>query len=274
MVGRDARRGDRTTRLYSIEERQGVTPTGAPDYFKRMLLYGLYNGVATPLACDEQGRLILVVESVSPWDRSGTVIVADDFESGIVRGIARTNGTGGSVSVVTDESKEGACSCKLTGGSDGERSATVRYWYAPSNLNKLGLQFALRMGADVEAFWFVWHIYSGTAWYKVNGIWRSSDEQWQFLDLSGGNYFDAGTPVAYSQVQGLFYVHKLVIDIANSQYVRFKYPRGEVDLADEGIYNAANTETPRAYIWLQVVSTLGNNGVVYLDDIILTQDES
>lgn len=247
---------------------------GAPDYYKSILLYGLYEGAPVPLACDAQGRLILVAESVSPFGKAGTIVLQDTFEEGLVRAAVTETGTGASVSVDSIEAAEGGHSCKLIAGSDGARQARLEYTFQPTQLNKLGIDFGIRFGANVQEFKVQPTAYDGEFFYSGLIRYVPADDRWEVYEYATSTWQVLLDHVAYSATAHHFLRFKLVIDIPNQCHLSFRHTGGVVDISAYPLYVASSISYQRAYAYFQVTSDPATNGVVYLDNITLTQDES
>lgn len=247
---------------------------GGPDFYKSMLLYGLYEGEPVPLACDEQGRLILVIESVSPFDRAGTILLHDTFVDDLTKVATSCSGTGCSVSIDTTEALVDGKSCKLVSGSDADKLAEIFYYYSPSVFNKHGMELSFRVGADVDSFWMIWQFYDGANLYDARLAYHPDDDEWLVYDWGGAAWVTILSNIAYQELAHVFYTVKLVVDLPNQVYHRFKYAGGEVDLSAYEVRKAASTTAVHATCRIMVGSDAGDNGTMYLDDIIFTQDES
>lgn len=247
---------------------------GAPDHFKSILLYGLYNGAATPLACDKQGRLILVMEPVSPYDKSGTILLRDAFSDGLVHSQSGASGSGSEVAVFSDEAASGGHSCRLIAGSTLLREAYLYYRFVPSTVTKHGWQFSVRFVEDVDYILFRWLVYTGEYVYLVRFKYLEAGEKWQLYDYGSDAWVDIVTDVDYSAGIGLFHTVKFVIDVENGCYHRLNYGTGEVDLTDYSLRGTASAYPAQTRCEFHLYSGDGDNATVYLDDVIFTQDES
>lgn len=248
--------------------------TGAPDHFKRILLYGLYNGAATPLACDEQGRLILVTEPVSPFGKSGTVLIADDFSDGLIHVKTATSGTGAAVELEDSEALRGGYSCKLTGGSDANQTASVLWYCFPSAFNKLGMEFAVRFASFTEIIRLDLAARDGTDGYRGQLRYNHLATAWQIYDPGAADWVDILSGFIFSEAAHEFLGFKLVIDWANGRYGSFRYAGGLVDISSYALETISNDMYPRAYGQIEVKALAGGTGWSLIDNVIITQDES
>jgi hypothetical protein len=249
-------------------------PSGAPDYFKRILLYGIYQGQAVPLACDEQGRLILIAEPVSPWDKSGTILLQDTFECGLVKCTTSAVGAGAAVALDSSTALEGGYSCKLTAGSTGDKLASLLYYHSVRTFDKLGLEFSIRFGANIDNLWMIWQLRDGSYVYDARLLYNFPDDEWRVFDWNANAWVTFLSGLSYPTNIALYHRIKLVIDIPNRCYHAFRYLGSAIDLSAYLIRKVASIKYPYSYLWFMLTSMAGANGVGYVDNFIFTQDES
>lgn len=249
-------------------------PTGAPDYYKRILLYGLYDGEATPLACDEQGRLVFITELVSPFDKSGTILLRDSFECGLIKcAQEKLGGPGAAVAIHSDEAIQGGHSCKLTGGSATALATSVIHRAHPSEFNVLGLEWFVRWATAPGTHWVQIKAYTGEALYTAIVQYDWTNNRWRFYE-GGADWTILLDDIEYSTTAYNFHRFKLTIDIEAGTYKRFVHPGGVEDMSAYNLIEAANTDPPVMKTSVEVHSMPGSNGVIYVDGITLTQDDS
>lgn len=248
--------------------------TGAPDYYKSILLYGLYQDQIIPLACDNQGRLLFITEEVSPFDKTGTILQRDDFDNGLIHCETGGDGTGNAVEVSTTEAFIGAQSCQLIGGSDGNRSAYVKYHYVPADFNKLGISVNTRFGLYLEYFEInaAWHVPG----YKYQAKIRHEVglNYWELYDGATDTWVEFLTGVQYYLGAHRFYQFKLVVDIEAEKYHTFKHIEGIEDISAYSLDKATSGWVLLSTAEFKAISLAGKNGYLFVDNVILTQDES
>lgn len=247
---------------------------GAPDYYKAILLYGIYEGEVVPLACDKQGRLILISEPVSPFDKAGTVLLRDDFGDGLVHVHTATAGTGATVALESTEAAKGGYSCKLTGGSDGAQTASVLWFFYPSQLNKIGFQFAVRTEPFAERFRAQLYARNGVSAYTAQVRYNTLAIAWQLYDPDAADWVNIIESYLPAEAAHEFITFKLVIDIEAETFHAFKTSNQTVDISAYSLQKAADTTYEQARALLEVKAVGGGTGYILIDDIVITQDES
>ena len=248
--------------------------TGARDHFKAMQLYGLYEDEPIPLACDEQGRLILVIQGTPIWDPSGTVLIHDTFVDGLTKCLTEGAGTGWAVALDTAEAVEAAQSCRITGGSTLSLYARITYWTTPRAYNKIGVECALRVGDNADKFYIHLLGYTGDYFFNTRIGWYDDDDAWKLMGSDQATLHTILGNTHYFSEANNWRRFKLVIDLENFRYHSFKHPGGTVDLTAYGIYKSANATAPYIKAQFTVVSDSGSNGWCLADDIRITQDET
>lgn len=247
---------------------------GTPDYYKSILLYGLYDGAPVPLACDEQGRLVLVSEHVSPFRKTGTIVLADDFSEGLIKTVQQTSGTGAAIALDDTEALTGAYSVKLTGGADANRTALIGYYVHPSSFTKLGIEAHVRLDIRMEAFRIEVAVRTGTERLRGTVRYSASEADWQVYDYAAGEWVTITTGVNYAFNAYEFIPVKFIVDVANARYHRLYLLWTEVDLSDYSMETSVLPGAGQAMIKFELLSQPGENGFCLLDNIIITQDES
>ncbi len=248
--------------------------TGAPDYYKRILLYGMYEGEAVPLACDEQGRLIFIAEQVSPFDKAGTVLLQEDFSDGLVHVVASTSGAGASVALDDTEALVGGYSCKLTAGSDVGKYARLHMLVTVAEYNKNGVELAFRLGSEIDTLHIRITVQTGAVQLMGYVEYDRDNKKWVIHDYGDDVDVDILTGTNYVVAPHVFYRVKFVIDPGEKTYLRFKHPTGSIDLSAYQLYEVATDANPSVGSWIWVTSHDGDNDWVLIDDIRLTKDES
>jgi len=211
---------------------------------------------------------------VSPFDKSGTIVLEDAFGDGLVHCQTGAGGTGASVEIDNTEAAVGGHSCKIIGGSDGTRRSAIAYYTHATALNKLGLEWSVRFGDDVELFEVRLWPRDEAYWYDARIQYTPDTDKWELYDWNEEAWVAFLENVPYQVQPNDFSRFKLVVDVPNLGFHRFVHTNGSVDLTGYGLLKTSEAIVPRILATFQVKSTEGKNGFVLLDDIIITQDES
>lgn len=270
-------------------------PTGAPDYFKRNLLHGTdEDGNVIAALADADGRLIFILSDPTDewgvniqvslgelisiltfakrWDRRGKVLVLDGFDAGLGRVATATAGTGGAVAVDVDSWLYAAQSVKLTGGSDGNRTASVTYHLSPSVSTRLGIECSVQIAAQVQYIELRCFVYDGSRVHDYRMRLDNVSHVWEYY-TTGAAWVSTGIAGKYQIVAELFRTWKMVVDPATDKYVRFIHQGGESDLSALSCFAYDTDLSARVYFSITVTSKSGQNGIVWVDGVIITHQE-
>ena len=279
----------------------GVDITGAPvvvllDSTGAIIsvMKGEYAGTLKNVQVDAQGRMIMIptdpldiwgnaismgnlelagrLGRVIPVDGRGNVILIDDYEEGFSHVLPVLSGAGAAIELSTTETRFGAYSAKLTGGSDGSRLALLRYYIGHRIVTRLGVEFSFRVSDNVESVQIAVLYYDGAKLHEGNLYYDPVNNRWRYLN-SGGTLSDLKTSCPLGELTSLFYPCKLVLDVVNDLYVRAVIPGGEEDMSTLALCTQTTLTSPMIRVDIGVTSTTGNNGVAHVDGFIVTQNE-
>lgn len=220
----------------------------------------------------DMAELAVRLGSPVTFDRRGDVVYLDSFADGLGPWSPLTSGTGGGVAISTERTRSGAYSCRLTGGSSSSEYARISKGFPLPALGKIGLEVSFNEASlckTIEAHLFV---DDGTAVNHARIRYNCDDGDFEYYD-SGGSWvdLDAATPL-YSSNK-VFHTMKLVFDLVEMEYTRAAL--NDEWYAMPGIAGeaAATTGYKTVLVLVYVYSDTGENGVAYIDDVILTQNE-
>lgn len=220
----------------------------------------------------DMAELAARLGSPDTHNREGNVICLETFEHGLGGWDRGLYGTGAAAEIVAERYRSSGYSCQLVAGSDGARQAKISRTYPLPVAGRYGLECSWRPGPDVELFSF-WLAY-------LDGV---VEHQYDVKYVVAGgvlnvkNALGVWTPFAsglnLTYLYAGFHTFKLVADIVAGASVRLIVNEAEYDLADYGSYDFANSDGPhlKTDVWIQ--GAAGKNGYVYVDDVILTQNE-
>lgn len=271
-------------------------PTGAPDYFKRILLHGTdEDGNTVAALSDATGRFIFLLsdpediwgENVSiglgeliagltplkRWDRRGQVVQWTDFTEGIELVETTLSGTGAAAAISDTYFQYGGYSLKLTAGSDSSKSASGTIHLSVPVTNGMGLECGICLKQNLDYVQLEILIYDGTNYHRGRVRWGTTAAKWEYYD-SAGSWQDLATSLGYEQLGYLFRWFKLVIDPVADTYLRFLHQGGEIDMSAYALQSAASSIAPRIECIITAYSKGATNGIAYVDPIIITHNES
>jgi len=271
-----------------------MTPTGAPDYYKTALLAGMYGTTPVLAYITDDGRFVMRLEDIPDiwgqggqagineliaalthakrFDRRGQIVRLDDFT--IERSFDASGGAGtGAANEYSDEYYYiGGYSLKMTAGSTSERVVYIIYNEALSWVTRVGFECRLFVKEHVESFVLLMSVYDNTNHHLAGVRYVVADQVWQYYNkLASWTTFLEG--VNYTLPFGLFRPFKFVIDPNTDHYIRFLYQGGEVDMSDYECAAIPGAQPPLVKCYVYIYSDAGQNGVAYLDAVVITQNE-
>lgn len=223
-----------------------------------------------PLA--DLGELAARLGSPVTYDRRGEVVWYDIFENSLSPWNTSALGTGAVVEAVTTDTDLEGKAAKLTGGSDGVRTATLTRRFSLTSLQKVG--FEVSVYYTTTGFE---HILLDVARYdSVNLHWGAirilGTNSQEYLD-SDNNYTEFATETVWGSTAPIYHNLKLVVDMDNDEYVRFLYDETEYDLSSIAIRSQASAVEPQHVIQFTVKSADGQNDIVQVGRAIVTGNE-
>jgi len=238
---------------------------GAPDW-------GITSGKKTTYQITDLGEFAVRLGSIVNYDRLGDVIFLDDFEASILKWDSFGFGTGASVALSTESAKNGAQALKITtGDAAGNLSWTWKYLPLPVP-GKIGAEISFALGSDIQYIELQLQVYTGATQHRAAVRYRPQDDTLQYYSQSQSLETFA-TEVDLYENDLTYHTLKLVVDLENAEYVRCRLNEATYDLTDVGYYTADSTDTPHFELLILVRNNSAGNHYVYVDDVILTQNE-
>ncbi|KKM85339.1 hypothetical protein LCGC14_1290060 [marine sediment metagenome] len=238
---------------------------GTPDY-------GQYAPATTIARLADLGELAVRLGSIVSFDRRGEVVWMDDFEDGIIKWKTSAAGAGAAVTSDTVKSRNGAKSAKLVAGSDGGKQATL-YHYQPFPVSsRYGVEFSFAFETSPKHIGLRLDLYDGANHYFGDIVYRPPLTRLDYED-SNADYQALTTTLDLLSDSIMFHTLKLVADWSTKKYVRLLLDNNSYDLSGIDLYSAADAVTlPQVRVRVLLAGTSGNP-VLYVDDVIITQNE-
>ncbi len=228
---------------------------------------------STVYTIDDLSELAVRLGSEVFFDRRGDVIFIDNFEGGVGRWITSNPEEPDSVLLTSEISRSGGYSVKLTGISPGLESASMYARIPYPVLSKWGFELHIAMGSEIDYLLFYLTKYTGTH-FKTGHIKYDRTNQKLQRKVSLTDYEDIVSPFKLYQSRILFHVFKLVIDLETDKFHRLIVNEKTYDLSAHDIYSHVDTVTsPHVAIGIEVYSHDGDKDYIYVDNVIVTQNE-
>jgi len=220
----------------------------------------------------DPGEAVCRLGSIDTFDRRGNVIFLDDFENLGNSWRLLGDGTGSDVVLSAEFPFTGSQAFKLTAGSDGNKSARIRRYFALPTNTSLGTEWCFTFDGDTD-------------YIRLLNIYFDGTTQWQAvikLSLTDGTITvdDAtlGDTVIASGLTFLtvypYYNHiKFVVDFTTHKYVRVIYNNHTYDASNYDLDFGASANPEYMYVDYRIYGDALTNSVGYIDNCILTQNE-
>ena len=220
----------------------------------------------------DNGELAARLGSIVTYDRRGNVVWMDDFEHSANKWSLLGAGTGNNLGISAAASRNGDSSMELTTGNDGARLAQMRQILGYPALSNHGLEFSFTYADELDYLRASFSIYDGAL---VHQFWINIDQtnqRVQYYD-DGGNWVNTGITFEEIHFQPVFTPVKIVADVINNNYVRLIYGAETFDMAGIGTLAGIDASEPQIRILIAAHSNVAKNATVYIDDVIVTQNE-
>lgn len=240
-------------------------PHGLPD--------GTLTGLnATIFSLFDVGELAARLGSPIIYDRRGNVLWFDDFEGGLRKWEEVHAGVAGTVRISANYPLSGAYSLFLQAAANDDAATWVERWCYYTVPGGLGLEaaFSLIAGSgDFEMdFWILGKPFSlyPEIRYKESG-------QILYYRDAGYNWVELASGLNLRKEWTCFHHLKLVIDNTTKKYVRLLLDNVEYDMSALALYQAASTVGDSIKVRIRQRGLTAGCDPLYVDDIILTQNE-
>lgn len=221
---------------------------------------------------DDMAELAARLGSLVTFNREGNVVFLDSFESGLGAWYTWGLGDGDSVETSAAWSRTGGYCALLT--NDAKKPNTTRmftssHYLAPS---KIGCEFTLAFDNHIKYLYVYIDHYDGSGQHAFNFRYDHPDKTLAIYTTTG--YVTIIDPTNLVTWDGYrFHDVKLVVDLATDQYVRLIINNTEYNLEQYTAKTFTPAGGPYFDFWISVTGNETNVSHVYVDNVILTQNE-
>lgn len=240
-------------------------PHGAPDWYK-------YRRDSATFPVDDLAELAARLHSPITFDRRGDVISMDTFRNGRRPWQASALGTGAKTVLSPDHFLTDGYSLAITCPSDHAFDIYV-YRYTPFVPHgAIGVEIAFTFDTYTKNIKLELDTNDGTTRVFTHLLYTYSAQRLAYLPAVGSDVFLSPT-VDIARDAHIFNHLKLVIDPTVPAYVRAILNHQAFDLTGIPARVTSATGTPYLLISVKFIGTEGQTPTVYLDNVIVTQDE-
>lgn len=240
-------------------------PHGGPDW-------GTVGPLGTIFTVEDMAELAVRLGSPVSFDRRGNVMWYDDFEHSLNKWEITLAGAGGSAAITNERARTGAVSCKIiTGNSDGDEAICHHYEMYPV-LSRIGFEISLLTAARKACFALTILLADGTFIHTAAIRYDFETQDWYYYD-STGLWVSLSSIAKLTEHSYIFNTLKLVIDPNTQKYVRLIANNVSQDISSLSYYRYHYPLSSRLIVYVTFYPKEDASKTIYLDDVILTQNE-
>lgn len=240
-------------------------PHGAPDWYK-------YRRDSATYPVDDLAELAARLDSPITFDRRGDVTLIDTFKDGRRSWQAPAPGTGANTALSPDHFLTDGYSLAVTCPSDHAFDIHV-YRYTPHIPHgAIGLEVAFTLDLYTKSFKIDLSTHDGVNNVFTYLIYTYATKRLQYYPASG-SAVDLEPTVDVARNPRIFNHLKLVMDPTIPAYLRAILNHQSFPMADIPARSWPSSTTPSLLVNIEWIGTEGQTPTVYLDSVIVTQDE-
>jgi len=233
-------------------------------------------GGATPAqyitAVPDFGELAARLMSPDILDRQGNAIFINTFQNGINPTNITVSGAASYGELARDYHMGNGWAVHLC--ADGTAGAYARLWQSSPFpvLSKIAVEFVASFDANTDLSFVEIDIYSGVYLYQGAIRVDLTNHKIQYYNNAGA-WVDLATSIYPYPLASVFHLHKLVIDIPNAKYSRFRF--NDTIYAMAQALKTTNTGVPNSLVNVVYINYSKNGSVshAYVETAIITINE-
>ncbi len=238
---------------------------GTPDW-------GVTAGAVTTYQLTDLGELAVRLGSIVTFDRRGDVIFLDSFEDGFAHWYTDDAGTGSFVALSRAIARHNGLSARLVAGAGAGAWAQIMFQGALAVPARLGVEHSFSFGSTIGGLVLVLYLYDGTNRTLYQVQWDDAANALRYRDADG-SLVTFATSVDLMADVALFHTWKLVVNAEDQEYSRLILNAHTYDLSGIPARVTADSRYPSLSTVVNVNGRAGGTSSVYIDDVILTQNE-
>jgi len=238
---------------------------GAPDF-------GVYTPKSTVVTLEDLAEQAVRLGSIVNFDRKGDVVWFDDFEDGIEQWTVTLTGNRGSALWSPTKPRNGSFSFELITGATNEDEVAITKYFSLPALSRMGFEYHFTSHAKLQYIIFGQAMSEDTArkigsikYDKVAETWYYYKEDVGWVALFPTMHLDDGGSAFHSV--------KIVLDFTTNYYVSLLVDKTLYDLSSYPLRSQTLAFTPSLLIQVTTRNNSAFAATVYLDDVIVTQNE-
>ena len=217
-------------------------------------------------------ELAVRLGSINTFDRRGDTVWMDAFEAATLHWEVTPGGGGGVAALNTTYVLTGSQACKMQSGTTTDDPTKIIRSLAYPVKSRIGFEIATSYAAQIKDLTWRIVLYDGALLHIAQFNWNNVSDDLSYYDSTNNpQVFD--TARSYTTDAGAFNISKMVVDFSTKKYIRFIHNNLEYDLSAYSYYTAEAEISPRLKIEFWVDGNTGQDAIVYVDNVIITQNE-
>jgi hypothetical protein len=259
------------------------------------LMKASFSGTLKTVACDTDGRIIMIptdpadiwgsainvgnaelaarLKSSVQYHRSGRTHIVEDFSNGLNRWQIATSGTGANVLLTIDTFESVGYSVRLKGGSTASKYARIEKKWGLLPQTGWGIAAAIALEQDIDIVRLGMYVYDGSDQkYAAIQFDRPAEEVLYYS--SGGAWTKLDDWAYWAHDPDIFNHVKITFDTTTDKFLTLWENDISRDMSAISFYSTAFASTPYIKVEITVFSQGVNNGMMYVDDVVISSMES
>lgn len=240
-------------------------PHGTPDWADLAPRKTVYGGI-------DLGELAARLGSIVTFDRRGDVVWFEDFSSGLGAWILGYTVTADKPTWSSVYARTKGFSCKLATSAVKDYLSYITHYMPIPIVSKIGLEFSFSLSTTNTIVECSLYYYDGTtrAYYAIR--YNQADETLEYYGTDSAWHVFVSDIAPYPREYS-FNTLKLVVDLNAVEFVRAILNEKEHSMADLVPWNETFDFTPYLQMQIKLENPAAAAKVVYIDDVIITQNE-
>lgn len=222
-------------------------------------------------ALADLGELAVRLGSIVSFDRRGDVYFVDSFEEGVARWAVVSAPAGGTGVISIDYSRHGGYSIKMTTPEAEGGVVGIQHYDALAFEGKAGWEIALMSAGELLFFELLVDLLDGSRNYRAYVRLDVVGQEWEYED-AGGHWQSVATGVVFPEVETLFNLTKLVLDLTEHELVRLLFNADEWPLPGVAMRDMGETSGVYTRFWVRLTADQASD--YYFDTVIVTLNEA
>lgn len=245
-------------------------PTGyggrdAPDF-------GISDTYLTKHVITDMGELASRLGAPNVFDRTGTLIWAEQFTYGLNNWVLSQTGYGQDPWLIASPYLYKPNAVKLSAQAGGTGQSQILITLPFPYESPMGIEFAYNPNIRATELYFYGNLYTGTHMYSF------AVEFWLLTGIIKVMTTGGATEEVYEDTLGykltnVYNITKVVLDLENKKYARIMFNKYDIPVTDVVFHSATSDLRPKLTLLLRLASAGTYVETILIDNIIFTLDE-